>query len=149
MVERSQWKMVNEGNLARTWERRLKPREAPRPRRRLAPWARTAIWLGFLWIGGVVATWLAIEVVMTGYQVDALNNQYTALVRQNQSLKVTVAELTSAATLQKDASKLKVQLVVPKTPLVTSARSSAPSSPGWLASVSRWIIDLRGALAAR
>lgn len=149
MVEHSQWKMVDEGNLARTWERRLKPREVSRPRRRWAPWARTVMWLGLLWVACVVATWLAIEVVLTGYRVDALNRQYTSLVRQNQTLKVKVAEMTSAAALQRDAAKYKVRLVVPKSaPVRPPYRPVTTPALGW-STVSQWIVGLRGAISAR
>ncbi|MDA8194816.1 MAG: hypothetical protein M0Z53_12585 [Thermaerobacter sp.] len=149
MVDTREWKMVNEGNLARTWERRLKPRNKPRPRRQLAPWVGGTAWIAGLWVAGVAATWLAIHVVLMGYQVDALQSQLTAATRQNQNLKATVATMTSATVLRSDALRLKVQMVTPRPslPVVRTQRPFHP--PSLLQSLTGWIAGLRGAVASR
>lgn len=144
------WRGRNEGTLARSWEERIKPRSMPNVRRRrLAQWVPIVGWISGLWIGGMVATILAVHVIIMSYQYDQLNQQYAALVRQNQSLSASVASMTSAQALMQDAARLKVTLVAPKT---VSAKLSAqavtakaqPLSP--VPRITSWIARLAHAL---
>lgn len=116
MVDENQvWRVENEGNLARTWERRLKPRVQPKVRRRrvAAPWLGTVGWIGAIWTGAIVASALAIHVMTMSYRYDQMNQEYAALVRQDQQLGAVVASMTSAQALTRDAARLKVSVVAP------------------------------------
>lgn len=154
MVERTDWRAVNEGNLARTWERRLKPKEEPKRVRRVRPWLKTVVWFSALWVGGVGAVALAEHVMVMGYKVDALSSQANALQRQNQALNSSVATMTSASAMASDATRLHVQLVNPS--VVVPARVAIHKVPahlqvvskrGWMGDVSFWIKSLNRAMA--
>lgn len=151
MVDSSEWKIVNEGNLARTWERRLKPRIKARPRRRWAPWAVGTAWIVSMWLVAVLATMLAVHVVIMGYQVDALQSQLTSASRSNQNLKMQVASLSSASHLSQEAVRLKVQFMVPSVHAATTAihQSSRPkvkTPSSAIGDITRWIQTVRGAV---
>ncbi len=128
MVEERTWQVDNEGNLARAWEQRLKPKTEPHRKRRRAPasWLRPAAWIGGLWAGAMVASFLAIHVMTMSYHYDQRNQEYSSLVRQNQSLQGTLASLTTTRALSQDAARLKVTMVAPKSrvtaPIKTSQR---------------------------
>lgn len=157
MVEERVWRVENEGNLARTWEQRLKPKEEPRVhrvrRRRWAPWIKPAAWIGGLWAGAVVATFLATQVMTMSYHYDQLNNQYAALTRQNQSLQSTLASMTTAQAMAADAARLKVSMVQPDSvPVAVSGsthhhvvRAAAPRST--MGQITTWIQNLSQTLA--
>lgn len=117
------WSTDSEENLARSWEQRIRPRK--RRRRVASPWLRTVAWIGGLWSVAVVASLLAIHVMMLSYQYDQMNQQYAGLTRQNQALSSTVANLTSAQSLQNDATRLKVSLVIPQAQPVRVSHGSA------------------------
>lgn len=122
MVEHKQ--VWNEGSLARDWEQRLKPRVEPRRRRRvLAPWFRTAAWIAGLWVAAMVPALLAVHVLTMSFKYDQANQQYAALVRQNQMLAATVAKKSSPTALSRDAARLKVAMVQPR---VESVKAPAP-----------------------
>lgn len=147
MVERESWKLVNEGNLARTWERRLKPRPHPKPIKRIRPWVRTAIWIGTMWLSAGMATLLAVHVMVMGYQVDALKQQYVGLTRQNQEIRLAVSERTSAAAVAQDAAKYHMTLVMPPA-TVSPRRIKTPArfhEVKWAQKVSWFINQMRGA----
>lgn len=132
MVEERAWQVENEGNLARTWEQRLKPKTEPhrqRARRRApAGWVRPAAWIGGLWAGAVVASFLAIQVMTMSYHYDQMNQEYSSLVRQNQSLQETLASLTSVQALSGDAARLKVSMIEPKS-MVTAPVKTRQRTP--------------------
>lgn len=148
MVEEREWRIDNEGVLARTWEKRLMPREERAGRSdRVAPsWFKIVGWIAGLWAGAAIASLLAIHVMMMSYHYDQLNQEYASLVRQNQSLGMSVASMTSARSLAQDAAKLKVQVVIPQPmrPSVMTVRSiqTQPSSSGAVARITRWIRNL-------
>ncbi len=124
--EKQVWHTQNEGNLARSWEQRLKPRVAPREQRRrqAAAWIRPALWIAWLWAAALVPSILAIHVMTMSYQYDQLNQQYANLTRQNQVLVATVASKTSASAFAKDAARLKVQVEAPRVDPVKKAKVS-------------------------
>lgn len=124
MVDEEQvWRGRSDGNLAQSWQERINPRPpAKSRRRRIAHWVPVVGWISGLWIGGMAVSLLAVHVITMSYQYDQLNQQYAALVRQNQSLSASVASMTSAQALMQDAKRLKVTLVAPKT--VSSRLSS-------------------------
>ncbi|NMP21607.1 hypothetical protein [Sulfobacillus harzensis] len=156
MVEERTWQVENEGNLARTWEQRLRPKVSPQPQRRrriAARWVRPAAWIGALWGGAVVASFLAIQVMTMSYHYDQTNQQYAALTRQNQSLNVTLAALTSTQALSRDAARLKVTMVEPASALQTPVKHgtskpvAAPTvQPSALGRVTRWMQNLSQSL---
>lgn len=138
------WRMENEGNLARTWQERLKPQRKAKVRRRLKrPWLGTAVWIFGLWLAGFSAAGLAIQSMTLSYHYDQLNQQYDNMTRQNQTLAAEVASLTSAPQLARDAARLHVTVVHPK-PAVFSrwvrTPKRAPSS--WIDRVTAWIQGL-------
>lgn len=151
MIEqKSTWRAANEGNLARTWEQRLQPRVNPSPRRRqrvLAPWVRPVAWIAGLWLAALVPSFLAVRVITMSYQYDQSNQQYAALARQSQALSASVAQKASPAALAKDAARLKVALVEPR----TSSPQVAKSGPGVhrspFAKFTAWVNQLSLALA--
>jgi len=151
MIEERTWREDSEGNLARTWEQRLKPRVEPRSRRRriFIPWAGTVVWIGAVWIGAVIASVLAIHVLTMSYQYDQMNQQYSALVRNNQSLAMSVASLTSVNALQQDAARLKVSMVVPEIQTMTPAHMATRSvkSPTIIEIMTSWIRNMSHSLA--
>ena len=149
MVEQDPiWPIENEGNLARTWEQRLKPRTAPQIRRRrtMAPWVRIAAWIGGIWAAALIPAILAVHVLTMSYHYDQLNQQYLALIRQNEMLAATVAAQSSPAALARDSARLKVPLVAPR--METTPRhvhgATLPVSP--LQHVTIWISGLNHAL---
>lgn len=118
MVEEKEvWRTINEGNLARSWEQRLKPREEPRVQRRrrrmLAPWVRPVLWIGGLWTAALIPAALAIHVMTMSYHYDQMNQNYAALSRQNQSLSAQLASKTTASALAAAAARLKVRVQAP------------------------------------
>jgi hypothetical protein len=142
MVEQKSWRVVNEGNLARTWERRLKPRPHRQPQRRPARWVGWAAWIGMVWLGAVVAAVLATAVMTQGYRVDQLDQQYTNLIRQNQSLKATVATMVSADQINQRAAQWHLQWTEPKpVPMSVGEKKPVPHSPA-LPFMTRWIWGL-------
>ena len=134
MIEQKSTRRIeNEGNLARAWEQRLKPRIEPAPRRRrrvLAPWVRPSAWIGGIWLAALVSSFLAVRVITMSYQYDHMNQQYAALTRQSQALTAAVAQKSSPAALAKDAARLKVAVVQPRTntPVVVKARPATNRS---------------------
>ncbi|OLZ09808.1 hypothetical protein [Sulfobacillus thermosulfidooxidans] len=147
MIDREPYNGLNEGNLARTWEKRLRYKEVVKPRRKLKPWLHTILWIGSLWAAAMVASVLAIHVMVMGYQVDQLQNQYTQLKRQQQMLTLDVTTLSSPKALAADASKLKVTMVEPKQPIVQMSTFKGHSSHiTWIQLVDQWINQLRGAV---
>ncbi|PSR20679.1 MAG: hypothetical protein C7B45_13900 [Sulfobacillus acidophilus] len=147
MVDEEQvWRTHSEGTLARSWEERVKPKAKPKARsRRLAQWVPVVGWISALWVGGMAATILAVHVITMSYQYDQLNQQYAALLRQNQSLAASVASLTSAQALMHDAARLKVTLVAPKTVAARLSAQRATAKVKPLAPVPRitnWIAHL-------
>lgn len=128
MVEERAWQVENEDTLARTWEQRLKPKTEPheqRARRRAAAgWLRPAAWIGGLWAGAVVASFLAIHVMTMSYHYDQLNQEYSSLARQNQSLQATLASITTTQALSQDAARLKVNMIAPKSIATASGKTS-------------------------
>lgn len=148
--------LYDEGSLARRWEERIRvqpdvfePRRARRSRR-LRPIAGTVYWLGLLWFAALIATFAAVHGMQMSYQVDGLQTQYTGLVRQEEGLKAEVAALSSPATLERDARRLKVTMHAPKTvPLVVSRRGQRAPAPGYVAIVTRAFRSLRQALTGR
>ena len=150
MVEERVWQVENEGTLARSWEQKLKPRVEPRVRRRraLAPSTRTVGWIASMWAGAAVATFLAIHVMTMSYHYDQLNQEYAAVTRQNQSLQMSVASLTSASALQADAVRLKVAVVVPARVArkgVAPAQHAAKSAT-FMQQVTQWMQNLSTSL---
>ncbi|POB09351.1 hypothetical protein [Sulfobacillus sp. hq2] len=149
MIDRDPWNQYNEGNLARQWEKKLRPRKQPKPKVQRKPWVRTVLWISALWGAGMIASILAIHVMVMGYQVDRLESQYTQLHRQQQVLSLTVTDLTSPRALAADASRLHLTMVVPKTQTPAPKRSVAHQVPRyatWPQLVSQWIIHLREAV---
>lgn len=160
MVEERVWQGESEGNLARRWEGRLKPRIEPGDRlatrhRRVAPWVGTVAWLGMLWAGAAMVALIATQVMTMSYHYDQMNQNYSALTRQEQSLQATVATMTSAHALAQDAARLHVVLVVPgstvshsvaraKGPVGTTAVQAPRQSHGGLgvATVTAWMQKL-------
>jgi cell division protein FtsB len=147
MVDEEQvWRGRNEGTLARSWEDRIKPKAKPTARRRrLAQWVPIVGWISVLWIGGMASTILAVHVITMSYQYDQLNQQYAALVRQNQSLSASVATMTSAQAFMQDAARLKVTLVAPKIvserfSIRTATATAKPLSP--VPRITSWIARL-------
>ena len=152
MIDEQVWHVDGEGSLARTWEQRLKPKTEPRVvRRRVpAPWLKTVGWIASLWTGAAVASVLAVHVMTMSYQYDQLNQHYASLTRQNQQLQMSLASMTSAASLAQDARKLKVTLVQPMNGDLTSAPikpvSKVSSRHGVLAHITGWMQNLSHAL---
>lgn len=116
MIDRPQW--YTEGNLARNWERRLKPSQPyTPPTKRVWRWksrASTYGWIIGLWTVGLIATVMAIQVVSMGYKVDALQTQYTNQLRQQAALQSQVVNLTTPTTLTQKAQTLHVAVTVPE-----------------------------------
>lgn len=145
------WRIQNEGNLARNWEERLKPRTEPHVRRKkrvLAPWARTVLWIGSIWSGALVASFLAIHVMMMSYHYDQLNQQYANLARKNQTLAAALAQKTSAQSLAQDAAKLHVSVQNVKVkPVLNPIKPAQPTPPApSIHSVTTWIRQLSRSL---
>lgn len=142
---------INEGNLARTWEKKLRPKPIPpKPRRRFNKVARVTFWVSAVWGMGLLASVLAVHVLVMGYQVDALQARYTQMHRQTQVLALSVTQLRSPQALALDSQKMHLTL---KSPMVAQTisprRAAAPATGVWYQSVSQWIAGLRGALTGR
>jgi hypothetical protein len=90
--------------------------------------AKTVYWIATLWIAALIATFAAVYVMQMGYRIDALQSQYTGLVRQNEELKAEVAVLSSPTNLERDALRLKVTLHAPK-PIPDRVQRPARSKP--------------------
>lgn len=154
MVDGTEWKMAREGNLARTWERRLRVRR-PFPARvrvwRWARWSRTLGWVGMLWGAAVIATVLAVQVMVMSYRVDQLQTQYGQLNRQQQALSLQLAQMSSPYALMRAASRFHVALEAPKSATaVASPPAGKRSRPmGWAVVVTTWIDRMRSALVGR
>ena len=148
--QENEYVLYKEGNLARTWEKKLRPKMTPRPRRKFNGLAHTILWIMGVWAVGMGASLLAVHVLEMGYQVDALSSQYTDLTRQNQVLAATVTQLSSPQVLAADSQKYHVAL---KSPMIhTGIHSAAPAvakSTPWYGRVSQWILALRQALVAK
>lgn len=145
------YNVMNEGNLARTWEKKLRPKPTPpKPRRRFNKVARVVFWVSTVWGMGLLASVLAVHVLIMGYQVDALQTRYTQLHRQTEVLALSVTQLRSPQALAADSQRMHITL---KSPMVVAPKvhhSVAVSSSGkWYQGVSRWIAGLRGALTGR
>ncbi|MBX5467650.1 MAG: hypothetical protein K6U14_09210 [Firmicutes bacterium] len=150
MIDRPNW--WAEGALARDWERKLKP-VLPRPVkkvRRWSPFARSVYTVIGLWAAGMVATLLAVQVVVMSYRVDALQSHYTALVRQEEQLQQRAAAMAAPTTVVADAQKLHVTLAEapPALPKVTG-QTSTVSSADWLQRLDTLVAGLRRALIGR
>lgn len=148
MIDEQVWHVDGEGNLARSWEQRLKPKTEPQiVRRRVpAPWIKTVGWIAGLWAGAAVASVLAVHVMTMSYQYDQMNQHYASLTRQDQQLQMSLASLTSASSLAQDARKMKVTLVQPKngvpTPILGKGAAPVVSHHGVLAQITRWMENL-------
>ncbi len=142
------WRTQNEGNLARAWEERLKPRVAPTVRRRraVAPWVRVVAWIGGIWAAALIPTILAVHVLTMSYHYDQLNQRYAALVRQDQVLAATVATKSSPAALTRDSVRLKVPLVMPRDETASKPVHVATHSVAPMHRVTLWISGLNHAL---
>lgn len=147
------YQQMNEGNLARTWERKLRTRPTPpKPRRRFNKVARVVFWVSLVWGMGIVATVLAVHVLVMGYQVDALQTRYTALHRQTEVLALSVTQLRSPEAMAADSQKMHIPLRAPmmSTPALHPVRTAKTASNRvWYHTVSEWIASLRGALTGR
>ncbi len=148
MIDRDPRNQYNEGNLARTWEKKLRPKIQPSPKRRPKLWTKTVLWISALWGAGMMASILAIHVMVMGYQVDQLQTQYTQLHRQQQVLSLTVTTLSSPRALAADASRMHLTMVTPQTagPAVRSNVSAPAHFSTWPQLVSLWIGRLREAV---
>ena len=148
--QENEYVLYKEGNLARTWEKKLRPKMTPRPRRKFNGLAQTVFWIMGVWAVGLGASLLAVHVLVMGYQVDALSSQYTALSRQNQVLAARVTQLSSPQVLAVDSQKYHVDLKVPMvhTGIQIAAPKAVKSTP-WYGRVSQWILALRQALVAK
>ncbi len=153
--EELRYNMTNEGNLARTWEKKLRSKPTPpKPRRRFNKGARVVFWVSAVWGMGLLASIMAVHVLVMAYQVDALQARYTALQRQTQGLALTVTKLRSPQALAADSRKMHIAL---QSPMVVSPKvgrskpsSSATTAPRvWYQGVSRWIAGVRGALTGK
>jgi hypothetical protein len=146
MIDREPWNNINEGTLARTWEKRLRPKTAPRPNPRT--WRKTVLWISSLWVAGMVASVLAVHVMVMGYQVDNLQTQFSQLTREQQTLSLTVTTLSSPRSLAQDAQHMHLTMVTPK--VIASNRVPALQTVSahatWTQLVSQWIGDLHGAV---
>lgn len=148
--------VYDEGSLARRWEERIRVEpDVLQPGRRrkarhLKPIAGTVYWLGMLWLAALFVTFAAVHVMQMGYRIDALQTQYTGLVRQEQGLKAQVATLSSPLNLERDANRLKVSFRVPKT-LSVAVRRPVRSRAAFslTATVRRDFRSLREALTGR
>lgn len=154
MVDQNrQWRVENEGSLARTWEKRLKPHQAPAPQRRrrrvLAPWAKTTGWISMIWAMALVPALLAGHVLMLSYHYDQLNQQYAALTRTNQSLVAAVASKESAGALTRDAAKLKVSLLQPRVEPGPTLVVKQPKPTGLIGQITAWMSGLSHATGSR
>lgn len=96
----------------------------------------------------MIASLLAIHVMVMGYQVDQLQSQYTQLQRHQQMLMLDVANLSSPKALAAEASKMKVTMVAPvERGPVNSERATVGSTHAtWLQVIDQWINQLRGAV---
>ncbi|MCL5971871.1 MAG: hypothetical protein M1499_04835 [Firmicutes bacterium] len=148
--QENEYGLYKEGNLARTWEKKLRPKVTPRPRRKFNGLAQTVFWIMGVWAVGLGASLLAIHVLVMGYQVDALSAQYTVLTRQNQVLAAKVTQLSSPQMLAADSQKYHVDLKVPtvRTGFHIAGPAVVESTP-WYGRVSQWILALRQALVAK
>lgn len=151
--QEASYQVMNEGNLARTWEKKLRPKPpSPKPRRQFNKVARVVFWVSLVWGMGIAATMLAVHVMVMGYQVDALQTRYAALHRQTEVLALSVTQLRSPSALALDSQKMHIPL---RAPLVSSrafhhvATASTSPTGAWYYSISEWIAGLRGALTGR
>lgn len=115
MLDREEWQGVSEGNLARTWEKKLRPREyqTVQVKRRWASWSKTLLLIGSLWVGGMMATFLAVQVMVMGYQVDALNQSLTQAQRHESALNLQYNQLVSPQNLMTSAARYHMTLRQP------------------------------------
>jgi anti-sigma factor RsiW len=147
MIDRPNWWM--EGALARDWERRLKP-VPPRPVRKVRRWsavARSVYTVAGVWIAGLIATLLAVQVVAMSYRVDAMQAHYNALVRQEQQLQQQAAELAAPTTMVQDANTYHVTLqMAPPAPVAVQSSVAGSGEPAFLAKVLQIVSGLRRAL---
>ncbi len=148
MIDREPWNNINEGTLARTWEKRLRPRPQSVPQPNPRKWRKTVLWISSLWAAGMLASVLAIHVMVMGYQVDNLQAQVSQLTRQEQTLSLTVTTLSSPRTLAADAQRMHLTMVTPKVSAPTvSDEQHTSTHTTWTQLVSQWIGDLHGAVA--
>lgn len=151
--QETSYQVMTEGNLARTWEKKLRTKPTPpKPRRQFNKVARVVLWVSLVWGMGIAATVLAVHVLVMGYQVDALQTRYAALHRQTEVLALSVTQLRSPAALAMDSQKMHIPLRAPmvSTRAIHRVKATGTSSSGaWYHSVSDWIAGLRGALTGR
>ncbi len=154
MIDHEPQSSFNEGNLARTWEKKLRYKEKVNSGHKRRPWVRTILWIGSLWGAAMAASILAIHVMVMGYQVDQLQSRYTHLQREQQLLSANVASLSSPVALNRQASKMNLTMVTPRPnagiPSPASASRPAVSADSthatWIKLVDQWINQLRGAV---
>ncbi len=153
MIDHEPQNSFNEGNLARTWEKKLRYKERVKPQHKRAPWVRTVLWIGSLWTAAMAASLLAVHVMVMGYKVDQLQSRYTHLQREQQLLAARVASLSSPIALNHEASKMNLTIVSPQkagNSSPTKSSSQAAISRGssthvtWIKLVDQWINQLRG-----
>lgn len=117
--------LSNEGTLARTWQERLRempnyPPLSKRRRRRLRQTARTVYWISGMWLAGLIVTFAGVHVMQMAYQVDRLEQTYSSLITQQQSMGLRLSQKTTPYVLNHDARRFHVVL---HQPLVVRART--------------------------
>ncbi len=130
-----------DGNLARTWEKRIRQVGWPAPRRqgrfRLNARAETVYWIALMWLAAVAVTWAAVYVMQLGYRIDAMATEYRHMLRQQQAMGLQISQLTAPARLQQEAARLHVVLSAPKLAGMLRRPPTLPSAavgwPGWVA----------------
>ncbi|MCY0882062.1 MAG: hypothetical protein OWS74_08710, partial [Firmicutes bacterium] len=125
-------------------------------RKRQARWVISIGWIAKMWILAAVSSALAIQVIVSGYHVDALQNQLQSVSRQQQSLSLQLAQKTSVNAINRDAKKMHVTaknirytpvIPVPSTP--SSVQSKGLSPMKWLRDFSHGIQAISGAKLSR
>ncbi len=146
--------LYNEGTLARTWQERLRempiyqPSSTKRRRRHLRPTARTVYGIGGMWLAGLIVTFAAVHVMQMAYQVDHLEQTYSSLITQQQSMGLALSQKTTPYVLSRDARRFHVVL---HQPLVVHTRSvvSDTSRRGVGNVLSLWFSQVRRALTGK
>lgn len=151
MIDRPEW--YNEGSLARNWERRLKPSRPYTPRtKRIWRWksrASTYGWIVGLWVVGLAATFMAIQVVSMGYRVDALQTRYTNELRQQEALRSQLVGLTTPTALTQQAKTLHVAVTVPETHGAGLRLAASHATNSWIDRAMAAVRKLRAALVGK